>query len=439
MTSNKVNAESERAVSPLDETTRTDAAPAADAQSDNASSDDHVRDKKASPSPSKRQKLKHHFGRFKWWYLLGLIILLAILLPLFFKVIIPAIIQSILNGQKLQITSGALQALSPTHVNMSLHTYLDTPLGVKIDPVDLYLYNKNTKPYAPFFKLHLPEQHVNHKTDLIITNQTLLVANETELLIWFNQFFDQPKVKLSLLGEPNIYLGTLKYKRSLDKTIEVPSLTYLSGFGLRDMEFMLKSNDTKFNMKGHLNIPNSGVLTLGLGNLTFNLMSGETRIGLVNLYDLQLRPGNNSVPFDGNFFFDELVPNLSEILDSQKEALSHGYIELAATGNSTIVNGEHVKYIEGVLNRKHIKFTVPVITLLGDVVGGLLGADQGSLLGIFGGAIGNSTLFEHLLGHWEGESSGGNKTSTRSVVKRSNSSRPWMWNLLRLGLRARSR
>lgn len=82
MTSHKVNAESERAVSPLDETTRTDAAPAADAQSDNASSDDHVRDKKASPSPSKRQKLKHHFGRFKWWYLLGLIILLAILLPL---------------------------------------------------------------------------------------------------------------------------------------------------------------------------------------------------------------------------------------------------------------------------------------------------------------------------------------------------------------------
>ncbi|RSM09133.1 hypothetical protein CEP52_004250 [Fusarium oligoseptatum] len=417
MTSDRAKTESERAVSPLDEAAGADTAPTSDVQSDNASSDDHVRDKKASPGLSKRQKVKQHFGRFKWWYLLGLVILLAILLPLFFKVIIPAIIQNILNGQKLPIDSGALQALSPTHVNMSLHTYLDTPLGVKIDPVDLYLYNKNTKPYSPFFKLHLPEQHVNHKTDLTVTNQTLLVVDEKELLIWFNQFFDEPKVKLSLKGEPNINLGSLKYKRGLDKTIEVPSLNYLNGFGLRDMEFMLKSNDTKYNMKGHLNIPNSGVLTLGLGNLTFNLMSGETRVGLVNLYDLQLRPGNNSVPFDGNFFFDELVPNLSEILDSQQEPLSHGYIELAATGNSTIVNGEHVKYIEGVLNKKHIKFTVPIITLLGDVVGGLLGADQDSLLGIFGGAIGNSTLFEHLLSHWEGENSGGNKTSTRSLVK----------------------
>ena len=82
MTSDKANAEPERPVSPLDETTRTEAAPAADAQSDNASSDDHVRDKKAIPGPSKRQKLKQNFGRFKWWYLLGLIILLAILLPL---------------------------------------------------------------------------------------------------------------------------------------------------------------------------------------------------------------------------------------------------------------------------------------------------------------------------------------------------------------------
>ncbi|KAJ3548118.1 hypothetical protein NM208_g1152 [Fusarium decemcellulare] len=384
-----------RPVSPLDDRVSAEQPPAPDAQSDNASSDDHVRDKKAAPGLTKRQKAKQHFGRFKWWYLLGLIIFLAILLPILFKVIVPAIIQSILNGQKLPINGGALQALSPTHVNMSLQTSLDTPLGVKLDPVDLYLYNKDTETYSPFFKLHLPEQHIKHKTDIIVSNQTLLVVNETELLIWFNKFFDEPEVKLSLKGEPKIHLGTLKYERSLDKTIEVPSLNYLNGFGLRDMDFMLKSTDTKYNMKGNLNIPNSGVLTLGLGNLTFNLMSGETRLGLVNLYDVQLRPGNNSVPFDGNFFFDELVPNLSEVLDSQKGPLSKGYIELTATGNSTVVNGEHIKYIEGVLNKKHIKFTVPVITLLGDVVGGLLGADQGSLLDIFGGAIGNSTLLRN--------------------------------------------
>lgn len=343
-----------------------------------------------------------------------------------FKVIIPAIIQNLLNGQKLPIDGGALQVLSPTHVNMSLLTSLNTPLGVKLDPVDLYLYSKETKPISSFFKLRLPELHINHRTDVIVTNQTLLVTNETELLIWFNRFFDQPKVELSLQGDPNIHLGTLKYKPHLDKTIEVSSLNYLDGFRLVDLDFMLKSNDTKSNLKGHLSIPNSGVLTLGLGNLTLNLESGPTRLGLVQLYDVQLRPGNNTVPFDGNFFFDELVPNLSEVLDSQKEPLSHGYFKFNATGNSTIVNGEHVKYIEAVLNQKHIGVTVPVISLLSDVVGGILGADQSSLLDIFGGAIGNSTLFEQLLGHWEEGSQGSNSITTRSVLKRGKGKRSWM-------------
>ncbi|KAH7129855.1 hypothetical protein B0J13DRAFT_509178 [Dactylonectria estremocensis] len=426
--------------SPGERRDSTHSAPAQDVHSDDASVEDHVRDKKATPVPSKREKVKRHFGRWKWWYLLALVILLAILLPLLFKVIIPAIIQNILNGQKLPINAGALQALSPTQVNMSLLTSLDTPLGVKLDPVDLYLYNKNTTTFSSFFKLRLPELHINHKTDVLVTNQTLLVTNETELTLWFNEFFDKPKVLLSLRGEPNIHLGTLKYQRSLDKTIEVPSLNYLDGFGLLDLEFMLQSNrTTEFNMKGHLNIPNSGVLTLGLGNLTFNLESGETRLGLCHLYDVQLRPGNNSVPFDGNFFFDELVPNLSAVLDSQKESLGHGYISLNATGNSTIVNGEHIKYLEGVLNKKHIGFTIPVITLLSDVVGGILGADQGSLLDIFGGAIGNSTLFEHLLEHWEEGNQAGNKTAVRSISKRKKGGRSWMWSLLKLGLRTKRR
>jgi hypothetical protein len=179
------------------------------------------------------------------------------------------------------------------------------------------------------------------------------------------------------------------------------------------------------------------VLRLGLGDLQFNVMAGETRLGLINLPDLQLWPGNNSVPFEGNFFFDQLVPNLSEILDSQKGALSNGYMEFNATGNSTMVNGEHIKYIEGVLNYKHIRFTFPVISLLGDVLGGLLDADQGSLLDIFGGAVGNSTLLEHVLGHWDGGDEGtpNNKTA-RGLLARGKGGKPrsWMWSLLKLGL-----
>jgi hypothetical protein len=57
----------------------TTAAPRA---SDNASSIDHVYEKEPPVVLTKRQKLKRHFGRFKWWYLAAGIILLIILLPL---------------------------------------------------------------------------------------------------------------------------------------------------------------------------------------------------------------------------------------------------------------------------------------------------------------------------------------------------------------------
>ncbi|RGP58984.1 hypothetical protein FSPOR_11693 [Fusarium sporotrichioides] len=413
-------------------------ASAQDAQSDNASSNDHIRDEKAAPGPTKWQKLKAHLFKFKWWYLLGIAILLAILLPLLFTVIVPAIVQNILNGQKLPINGGALQVISPELVMMSINTSLDTPLAANLKPVDLYLYNKETQPMKSFLMLKFPNLHLNHNTEVSIVNQTMQVTDQKELLAWFNEFFDKPKVELSLEGKPEIHLSSLKYHRSLKKTIEIPSLTYLAGFGLNDLQFDLQSNRTsKYNMKGHLNIPNSGVLRLGLGNLTFNVLTGDTRVGLINIYDLQLWPGNNTVPFEGNFFFDELIPNLSEILDSQKNALNKGYIEFTATGNSTMANGQTIPYIQGVLNRKHIRFTVPVISLLGDVVGGLLDADQGSLLNIFGGAVGNTTLLEHVLGHWDG--SGGGETAdkvARGLFGRSNGGKPrsWMWSLMKLGL-----
>ncbi|EWY82487.1 hypothetical protein FOYG_14580 [Fusarium oxysporum NRRL 32931] len=417
-------------------------APAADAASNDASSDDHVRDEKVAPGPTKWQKAKSHFWRYKWWYLLAIAILLAILLPLLFTVIIPAIVQDILNDQKLPIYGGALQVISPTEVNMSIETQLKTPIAATLKPVDLFLYSKETKPVSSFFKLQFPETHIKSHTNVTITNQTLLVTNETELTKWFNVFFDKPDAELSLEGKPEIRLGSLKYHRSLKKTVDIASLNYLDGFALKSLDFDLNANRTsKNNMKGMLNIPNSGVLRLGLGNLTFNVMSGDIRLGLINLWDLQLWPGNNSVPFDGNFYFDQLVPNLSEILDMQKGPLGNGYLEFNATGNTTIAGGEHIKYIEGVLNYKHIRFTFPVITLLGDVLGGLLDANQGSLLDIFGTSIGNSTLLEHVLGHWDNNGEGGSSNKTaRSLMERSKTRAPkaWMWSLLKLGLTRRS-
>lgn len=56
--------------------------PAAASRLDDASSVDHVQEKTPPVTPlKKRQKFKRHCGRFKWWYLAGLVIFLAVILP----------------------------------------------------------------------------------------------------------------------------------------------------------------------------------------------------------------------------------------------------------------------------------------------------------------------------------------------------------------------
>ena len=352
-----------------------------------------------------------------------------------FTVIIPAIVANILSSQKLPIYGGELRALTPIKLSMSIDTMIHCPIPVKLDPMDLVLYNKNTTLATPFLSLLFPSVRVSGSTNTSVKNQIIPVLNQTELTLWFNEFFDQSKVKLSVKGKPTIHLGALKYSGGLDKTIEVPSLNYLNGFGVKSLDFNFKKNETNYNMKGILNIPNSGVLTLGLGDLQFNVMSGNVSLGLINLYNLELKPGNNSVSFEGNFFFNMLVPNLKEILDSQKEPLNNGYVEFFATGNSTKVNGTNIPYLEGVLNRKRIPFTVSVVSLLGDVLSGILGADNRSLLDIFGEAIGNTTMLENILDRWDSSDLQSSNSTQRGLMKRRKSSFAWKLNLLKLGLK----
>lgn len=328
-------------------------------------------------------------------------------------------------------------ALSPTSLNMSLDTSLNTPLAAKIQSTKLSLYNKDTEPYSPFMKITLPELNVNHKTETSVVNQTVHIDDLDELIKWFNGVFDEPEVKVSVKGDPTVKLSTLTYHPHLNTDVKVKSLDYLAGFGVNEMEFVLPPKENGFNLKGTLNLPNSGSLELFLGNLTFNMMSGNVNLGYANLYNVDMKPGNNTPYFDGEFFFNELIPNLGTILDAQKEALSRGVIAFNATGNSTTINGEHIMYVEKVLNAKHIPYEIPVTTLLSSLVNGLMGDGKSDLLDLAGDLVGNKTLLDNILEHWNETNPTGNGESIGKKVKRVVPNASLMWNMIRLSNRVK--
>ncbi|KAI1215173.1 uncharacterized protein F4807DRAFT_406187 [Annulohypoxylon truncatum] len=380
-------------------------------QSDDASSTDHVQEKEAAATPlTKKQKFKRHCGRFWWWYLIGAIVLLAILLPIIFLVIIPAIVQRILNDQTMPISGGQFIAVSPTKLNVSILTSLDSPLPARIDPMTLLLYNKDTPTFSPFVNVSLPELHIKGTTPLNIKNQIVTVTNETELISWFANVFDQPTVTLSTRGDPKIHLGALHTNGHLDKTVTVNSLNKLDGFSIQDLQLLMPARENGTNIQGTLNLPNWGTLDLGIGNLSLNLMSGDLRIGLITVYDVYLPRGNNIRYFNGELFLDTLFQNIGTILSTQGDALSGGNIQINATGNATVVNGEHIRFIETILNNRTVTSTTSVVKLASDLISSFTNGSQVSIPDILDEVFGNTTFIQEVLGNWNATKS--NSTST---------------------------
>ena len=347
---------------------------------------------------------------------------------------------------------GALNFTAPDRLHITFDTSFDTPLPVKVDPLPLNFIRppadgaEDEDTGSPFLTVHMPEQHIHHETEVIIPDQVVDILDHEQLTAWFNEFFDKEEADLRLKADDlSAYLGALHYQVDLDKTIKVPGLNYLKGFGVQDMQFIIPPPPTGHNMRGHLTIPNAGVITLGMGNVTFDVMAGDIKLGMVYVYNLDLKPGNNTPPFEGDFYFDELVPNLAGFMATQHDALAHGMIELNATGNSAFHNGQRIAYVEGVLNQKSIPFRIPATTLLLDVVSGLLaGGANGSgppLLDTLGDVMGNKTLFENMLRHFETGSDGGSSSADgvgTHKVKRTMAQvlgRSMETNLFRLGLR----
>ncbi|KAH6659311.1 hypothetical protein BKA67DRAFT_544101 [Truncatella angustata] len=406
--------------------------------SDDVSSIDHVQEKTPAVVPlTKKQKLKRHCGRFKWWYLAAAIILLAILLPILFLVILPAIVQRIVNNQSLPVNGGAFLALSPTEMMVSLDTSLDTPLPASLDPTTLFLYNHETIDFSPFLNVTLPAVHINGNTDVTVVNQTVTITNQTELEYWFNNIFDDATTDLSVRGDSTVRLGALHSNAHIDKTLEVSSLNQLNGFGIQDLSLIVPALEDGTNVQGTLNLPNWGALTLGLGNVSFNLFSGDVRIGLITIYEVVIPPGNNTRDFSGELFLHDLMQNFGKVLDAQTEALNNGQVQIDAVGNATIVNGQHIPFIEHILNNKRVKSYVSVIKLASDLINSLTGGGNATIVDVLGEVVGNNTLIEQALSHW-------NSTGTAATpkMKRLGSvgfNAPRALSLLKLGMKMTGR
>jgi hypothetical protein len=249
---------------------------------------------------------------------------------------------------------------------------------------------------------------VSGKTDILIKDLVVGVGNRSELNVWLSDMLYNKESHISARGNTTAHLGALGFDVKLDKTVTVDGLWSLEGYNLRDSRLLLPPREDGVNIVGNMTLPNWSILDIGLGNLTFNAWAGDFLLGNVAVFDVFLEPGNTTLPFVGQLYLDTIFENVVDILGSQTTALTSGSLEIGISGNSTMVDGEHITYLESVLNEAHFYSRVPIAQLLADF---LAGVGDGSvklegLLDVLSEGFG--PLLDDLLGG----GGGGNDDST---------------------------
>lgn len=116
------------------------------------------------------------------------------------------------------------------------------------------------------------------------------------------------------------------------------------------------------NMEGTVYIPNPSVMTISMGNVTFNnfIHGTQTLIGNSTLTDLVLKPGNNTIPMKS-------IVNQTLVITELTSNFKNGMLPVDIVGLSSVYNGQHLPYFEKALASNTQTITLDVGSALAKI------------------------------------------------------------------------
>ncbi|KAL2870926.1 DUF3712 domain-containing protein [Aspergillus lucknowensis] len=314
---------------------------------------------------TKKERFRRHCARFWCCYLFWNIIFLAIFLPIFFLVVIPAVAQLVVNKSTLLLVSAAIMEPRPDSVVLTLQAALDLPiiLPVRIDPFNLEVYDKDREGNNTIFSARLPGQTLKGNTTMGIEDRYTPV----NVPLWTDYVYEvvvQKNAPLPVRGATTAYLGKLESHVTVQKDIQQNTLNSFTGFSIDNPRLLLPAREDGVNLIASAILPNPSLITLQIGDTILDLKSGNLTLGNATIHDLTLHPGNHSVPVEGTIDIAYLLQNLGPILKTQGDALRNGVLRLDSVGRSVSFQGTEVPYYTAAMQK---------LTLTADVgLGGLL-------------------------------------------------------------------
>ncbi|KAL8829767.1 MAG: hypothetical protein Q9170_006032 [Blastenia crenularia] len=299
-------------------------------------------------------KLKAHYKKWWWLHLIFFIASTLIIVLCLVYVAFPRISQDGVNNSKLEIES--LILTNPTansfHLEQTSLLTNHNKYHPRLDAFNASLsVGGATDKIFAYVKLpavHATEHATTHiDQDVQITNMDAFVDYNTQL--WNHDSVDLALKGRTKLHEMRFPVTTVDFH----KTIRLKGFNGLPGFNVTSFEIKLIPEPDGANMIGMVYIPNPSVLTLTMGNVTFNNYVGDDVIGTTLLSDLVIKPGNNTLPMRSTV-------NQTLVIEKVTSTYKDGMLPVDIVCNTSIYNGQHLEYFEKALqsNRQHVVLNV---------------------------------------------------------------------------------
>lgn len=151
----------------------------------------------------------------------------------------------------------------------------------------------------------------------------------------------------------------------INKTITIAGLNQLKGFTVDSFQLVLPAQADGTNLVGNLTLPNPSAVTIEFGDLVFNASIAGVVIANVSVSNVVLSQGNNIIPFKGEMFLDTVANNWSTLLGNSSSA-SNGTVEMGIRGVSCTANGQHITYVESILDNSVMYTSIPLEQVITD-------------------------------------------------------------------------
>ncbi|TVY87028.1 hypothetical protein LAWI1_G007005, partial [Lachnellula willkommii] len=314
----------------------------------------------------KRQKVKTHYKKWWWVYLILFVAgVLIITLPIIY-VGFPNIAQNGVSKARLEVTG--LEFFNPTpdsiQVTERIITHNPSMYTPTLDPWSggTYVVTNGTYSEKAIVYLPVPKTHTLHPvSNAAIVNATVPVNDQDQIALYATQLVKLEKVTTALVGKPLLHIGKLpaihvKY----NATTTYNGMNGLQGFNVTDIK--IDPGNTLLilpNMNGTAFIPNPSNITADLGNVTFSLKDPKgVEVGVALIENMLLRPGDNNLPLIGMLNQTLVIP-----------ALDNGFLNLTIVGTSCVYNGKHIPYYEVALAATILSLRLNVLQILKDSLG----------------------------------------------------------------------